>query len=37
MLDRVNFVVSKETAKGGYDKLPEDALAALKKVVAELE
>nr|WP_295679275.1 phosphoenolpyruvate carboxykinase (ATP) [uncultured Lachnoclostridium sp.] len=36
MLDRVKFVESRNTFKGGYDKLPEDALAALKKVVSEL-
>lgn len=37
MKDRVRFVESRETEKGGYDKLPEDALLALKKVVSELE
>ena len=36
MNDRVNFVKSKETVKDGYDKLPADALAALEKVVSEL-
>jgi phosphoenolpyruvate carboxykinase (ATP) len=36
MNDRIKFVESKDTVKGGYDKLPADALAALKKVVAEL-
>jgi phosphoenolpyruvate carboxykinase (ATP) len=36
MLDRIQFVESRETDKGGFDKLPEDALAALKKVVSEL-
>ncbi len=36
MLDRIEFVESRETEKGGFDKLPEDALAALKKVVSEL-
>jgi len=36
MLDRVKFVESRESMKGGYDKLPEDALLALKKVVSEL-
>ena len=35
MLDRVNFVKSRETVKGGYDKLPEDALQAIVKVVEE--
>ena len=37
MKDRVRFVESRETEKGGYDKLPEDAIVALKKVVSELE
>lgn len=36
MQDRVNAVEKFGTAKGGYDKLPEDALAAIKKVVDEL-
>ena len=36
MNDRVQFVESRNTVKGGYDKLPEDALAAIKKVVEEL-
>ncbi|WP_167957167.1 phosphoenolpyruvate carboxykinase (ATP) [Anaerosporobacter faecicola] len=36
MQDRVNFVESMKTAKDGYDALPEDALEALKKLVAEL-
>jgi phosphoenolpyruvate carboxykinase (ATP) len=36
MLDRIEFVQSRETDKGGFDKLPEDALEALKKVVSEL-
>lgn len=35
MLDRVNFVKSRETVKGGYDRLPEDALQAILKVVDE--
>lgn len=35
MQDRVNFVKSRETVKGGYDKLPEDALEAIEKVVRE--
>ncbi|NLZ15302.1 MAG: phosphoenolpyruvate carboxykinase (ATP) [Erysipelotrichaceae bacterium] len=35
MLDRVNFVKSKETERGGYDKLPADALEAIEKVVKE--
>ena len=37
MNDRINFVESRETAKGGLDKLPEDALSALKKVVKEVK
>lgn len=36
MLDRVDFVESRNTTKGGFDKLPADALDALTKVVAEL-
>ncbi|MDF2905092.1 MAG: phosphoenolpyruvate carboxykinase [Herbinix sp.] len=36
MIDRIEFVESRETEKGGFDKLPEDALSALKKVVSEL-
>jgi phosphoenolpyruvate carboxykinase (ATP) len=34
MNDRINFVASRDEFKGGYDKLPADALEALKKVVA---
>lgn len=37
MLDRVEYVSGCDTAKGGFDKLPSDALEALKKVVSELE
>ena len=33
MLDRVKFVESRETVKGGFDKLPKEALDALNKVV----
>lgn len=36
MNDRVNEIKAFETAKEGYDKLPEDALAAIQKVVDEL-
>ncbi len=36
MNDRVNEIKEFATAKEGYDKLPDDALAALEKVVAEL-
>lgn len=35
MQDRVNFVKSRETFKGGFDKLPADALDAIEKVVNE--
>lgn len=35
MQDRVDFIKSRETEKGGFDKLPEDALEALQKVVEE--
>ncbi len=35
MLDRANFVKSRETERGGYDKLPADALEAIEKVVKE--
>lgn len=36
MLDRVNFVKSRDEFKSGFDKLPKDALAAIEKVVNEL-
>lgn len=36
MNDRIQFVESRNEFKGGYDKLPVEALEALKKVVAEL-
>ncbi|MEG1457954.1 MAG: phosphoenolpyruvate carboxykinase (ATP) [Acetivibrio sp.] len=36
MNDRLAFVKSMDEAKGGYDKLPADALAAIQKVVDEL-
>lgn len=36
MQDRVNFVQSRETEKGGFDKLPADAIDALNKVISEL-
>ncbi len=35
MQDRVNAVEKFATAKEGYDKLPDDAVAALKKVVEQ--
>jgi phosphoenolpyruvate carboxykinase (ATP) len=37
MKDRIEFVASRDTEKGGFDKLPAEALEALKKVVSELE
>ena len=36
MNDRVNEIKEFATAKEGYDKLPDDALAAIQKVVDEL-
>ena len=36
MNDRVNEIKAFETAKDGYDKRPDDALAAIQKVVEEL-
>lgn len=36
MNDRVNEIKAFETVKEGYDKLPSDALAAIQKVVNEL-
>lgn len=37
MKDRVAFVESRKTMKGGFDALPSDALEALEKVVKEAE
>lgn len=37
MNDRVNEIKAFETAKEGYDRLPDDALAAIRKVVDELK
>ena len=34
--DRVKFIDSRNEAKGGFDKLPSEALEALKKLVIEL-
>jgi phosphoenolpyruvate carboxykinase (ATP) len=34
--DRLNFVESRDTELGGLDKLPEDALRALKRAVEEM-
>ena len=36
MIDRVSEIKSFEHEKGGYDKLPDDALEAIEKVVEEL-
>lgn len=36
MNDRVKFVESRATQRGGMDKLPDDALDALKKLLSEL-
>lgn len=36
MMDRVNFIKSRETEKDGLDKLPADALEALEKVVNQI-
>ncbi|ONI38765.1 phosphoenolpyruvate carboxykinase [Candidatus Epulonipiscium fishelsonii] len=35
MEDRVTFIKSRDEAKGGFDKLPDDALEAIEKVVKE--
>jgi phosphoenolpyruvate carboxykinase (ATP) len=34
--DRIKFVESRDEAKGGFDKLPKEALDALKKLIIEL-
>ena len=36
MMDRVYEIEEFSVAKDGYDKLPDDALEAIKKVVEEL-
>ena len=36
MNDRVNEIKAFSEEKGGYDKLPDDALEAIQKVVDEL-
>lgn len=36
MNDRIEFVKSRETEKAGRDKLPADALEALKSVINEI-
>ena len=37
MQDRVDEIEEFSTLKDGYDKLPDDALEAIKKVVSELK
>ncbi len=37
MNDRLTFVKSRDEFKGGYDKLPEDALEAIQKVINNLK
>jgi phosphoenolpyruvate carboxykinase (ATP) len=37
MTDRLNEIEEFSVVKDGYDKLPEDALAAIQKVVDELK
>ena len=36
MLDRLTYVKNLETNNEGYDKLPEDAMDAIRKVVDQL-
>ena len=33
--DRLNYVQNLDTEEGGFNKLPEDAAAAIRKVVDE--
>lgn len=37
MNDRVEFVKSRDEVKGGFDKLPADALEAIQKVLSQLK
>ena len=37
MNDRMKFVKSRETEKGGIDRLPQDAMEALEKVIANIK
>jgi len=37
MNDRLQFVKSRETEKGGYDKLPAESVEAVEKVINEIE
>ncbi len=34
--DRLNFIKSRETERGGIDKLPDDAREAVEKLIAEI-
>lgn len=36
MQDRIDFIKSRETEKGGLDKLPADALEALQNVISQI-
>lgn len=36
MKDRLEFIKSRETEKGGYDKLPAEALEVIEKVISEI-
>ena len=36
MRDRLAFVTSRETEKGGMDRLPPEAVAALRKALDEM-
>ena len=36
MHDRLNFIKSRDTEKGGMDKLPPDAAESLERVLAEI-
>lgn len=36
MNDRLQFIRSRETEKGGYDKLPSEALEAVEKLIKEI-
>lgn len=37
MQDRINFIQSRDTEKAGLDKLPPDALEALKRVIEQVD
>lgn len=36
MADRIQFIRSKETAQGGFDKLPDEAVAAIEKLSEQI-